>query len=94
MDNRKHHYGWDRIHWEDDVLYFQDQWLVKLIPSQKYEKHYHLQFHWRNEPTPEFFNKQNAMENAGIYSLHRLNRDTWQKPSVGPLDALNRQQAG
>lgn len=89
MGERKHHYGWNRIHWEGDTLYFQEQWLVKLIPHEKYEKHYNLQFYWRDVPTPEFFNKQNAMENAGRIALHRLNYDTWQRAVGAPWSDLN-----
>lgn len=77
VDTRVHHYGWDRLHWEDYKLYFQDQFMVELIPSSKYEKHYHLKFMWRDEPTPEFFNIFNARENARLIALNRLNYDTW-----------------
>lgn len=86
-DTRVHHYGWDRLHWEGTKLFFQDQWLTELVPSE-IKNHYHLQFYWRDAPTPEFFNIVNARENARIYSLHRLNYDMWQRPSVGVKDAF------
>lgn len=87
-DTRVHHYGWDRLHWEENKLFFQEQELVELIPSEM-EKHWHLKFIWRDTPTSEFFNIFNARENARIYALRRLNQDTWQKPTAASLVRLN-----
>lgn len=87
-DTRVHHYGWDKLHWEENKLFYQKQWLVELIPA-KIPNHYHLQFYWKDEPTPEFFNIFNARENARSIALNRLNYDTWQRPQGGSLIDLN-----
>lgn len=91
MDERAHHYGWNVLHWEENKLYFQDQWLVEIVPS-KYEKQYHLQFYWRDEPTVEFFNVFNARENARRFALHRLNYNTWQRGLGAPYSDLNKKE--
>lgn len=57
------------LHWEGLKLMYQDILLTELIPSKVYKNHYHLKFHWRDEPTPELFNIFNARENARTYSL-------------------------
>jgi len=58
-----------QFHWEDMDLIFQDRVIASLIPHEKYEKHWHIKFEWRNEKSPEFFNIFNARENARIYCL-------------------------
>lgn len=75
----KHKYGYERFTWEDLKLYHQGKFMVELILSEKYEKHYHLKFMWRDEATPEFFNIINARENAKRFSLFRLNYDMWER---------------
>lgn len=58
--------------WEGMDLKFQNETVCSLIPSQKYENHYHLKFSWREKETPEFFNIFNARENARIYSAQNV----------------------
>lgn len=60
------------LHWEEDKLFYKEMLLTELIPHDTYENHYHLKFFWREDKTPEFFNKINARENARVYSLQRL----------------------
>jgi len=78
VTDRVHHYGDNVLSWKDLKLMFNKKILVELIPSEKYEKHYHLKFCWREEKTPEFFNIFNAKENSRRIALYRLNYDTWQ----------------
>lgn len=77
MMNQVHKYGYDVLRWEDGKkLFFSDELQVELIPHEVYEKHYHLKFRWRDEPTPEFFNIHNAKDNAMRITLFHLNHDT------------------
>lgn len=73
------------LHWEDHKLFYSKMLLTELIPHEKYEKHYHLKFYWRDEKTPEFFNIYNARENARVYSLQHMS----QSLSEGSQSDLN-----
>lgn len=66
------------LHWEGNKLFFREMLLTELISHDTIEKHYHLKFFWRDEKTPEFFNIQNARENARMYSLRRLPQSPWE----------------
>lgn len=73
------------FHWEGDHLIFQNKSVCYLVKDEDHKDHWHLKFAWRNEPTPEFFNRTNAMENARVYSLKHSQQSLY----VAPLDALN-----
>lgn len=91
-DTRVHHYGWNKLHWdEDDDLIFQSMAMCSLVPHKTIPAHWHLKFIWRDDLTPEFFNIFNAKENARRIVLHRLNHDTWRQAYGASLERLNDQ---
>lgn len=82
VDGREHHYGYSDLKWEYKVLYFGERELARLVPHAEYPYHWHIKFHHRDEPTPEFFNIFNAKENASRIALYNLNRE----PGTGILE--------
>lgn len=70
------------LHWEGDKLFYRKKLLTELIPHDSVPNHYHLKFFWRNEKTPEFFNKTNARENARLYSIHNVSLELQAAPLV------------
>lgn len=77
------------LHWEEDKLFYKKKLLTELIPHETIPDHYHLKFFWRDEKTPEFFNKTNARENARLYSIQRVPPE----PQGALLSALNEEGA-
>ena len=68
-------HGWKEFTWDGWDLMFQGKPMATLIPHKDVLRHYHIKFSWRDEPTAEFFNIVNAMENARIYSVGYVNKD-------------------
>lgn len=84
-----HHYGYANLHWKGMKLYFQEKFLVELIPHKSYPKMYHLKFCWRDVQTEEFFNITWARHNSRQISLYRLNYDVWESTLPASLSDLN-----
>lgn len=88
-EEKVHHYGYERFHWDGMELYHEGIFMAELIPSEKWDKQYHLKFMWRDEPTPEFFNIFNARENCKRCALYRLNYDMWEQAPGASQESLN-----
>lgn len=85
----KHKYGYDRLHWKKERLFFEKKELVSLIPHERFDKMWYLKFSWRHDKTPEFFNIFWARENSMRISLFRLNYDVWESHLPASLMRLN-----
>lgn len=93
MEKALHHYGYERFTRDGYKIYHENRFVAEIIPHKTIPQHYHIQFSWREAPTPEFFNIVNAIDNAKRIALHRLNYDMGITPVGASQERLNEGRA-